>query len=1153
FGIISFTRLPVDLFPKMELPMTVVVTNYSNAAPTEVESMVTRPIEQQVATTENISGITSYSSEGMSLVLAEFENGTDMNFAGLNIREKIDLVADYLPESASKPMVISMNPDMLPIASLYISGDLDMSELTRIAQDEIIPAFERMEGVASTSMFGGTEEEIRVSVDQARLEGYHLTLAQISQALSASNISLPSGVVKKGNLDVVVRTIGEFHSLDELKNVALPLPTQEVVRLGDIAEIVKRERVQQTIGRVDGNPAIGVSINKQTVANTVQVDRRLDQVIAELKEKYPYIEITPGINQADFINESIAFVTESAILGCLLAVLICLLFLRSFASTMIIAISIPTSIIATFILMFATGFTMNMLSLSGLAVGIGMLVDDSIVVMENIFRRRGEGLDVTGSSVEGTREVTMPVVAATATKIAVFLPIVFVEGIASTIFKEFSFTIGFALICSLIVALTVIPMLCSRLLGRGSMHIDTDYLERPEDGLLPVGGLDGERSFNPLILFGRLLNHVIQWYTGVIRFALRHRKMILSLCVVLLVVSAALVGYVGGELLPGSDESSLSVTARMPYGTSIEDIDKVMKEIESYVATEVEGLESYSLSIGGTDMMSYGTTSSANTGTIDISLVDKRQRALSTEETVAQITEGLSDITGARVRVQATNQMSLSMGGSPIQIELSGDDYVELDRIANDVLAIVKETDGTINAASSLQEGNPEVQVVPSRAIASAYGVSAYQIAQALSQSLDGVRSTSLQEGDEQTQIILSLNGEYGSSIENLEQISMMTQTGQTVTVGEVADIALANSPARIQRQDQVRTIHVTADLSGRDLQSVSTDIERSLSTYAMPQGYQYSMGGEAEEMISSFSDLVYALLLSLLIVFMILASQFESLIQPFIVMLAIPFALTGAFIGMFLTNTPLSLVAFLGIIMLSGIVVNNSILLVDFINKNRAHYDTRTDAIVAAGRFRFRPILMTMLTTCLGLLPLALGLGSGGELIQPMGISVIGGLLFSTVVTLVLIPVIYAIIDEKREKGRLRREARRAERQERLRLRQAAEQETIPFPQQPPPAVQPAQQPAGQPAPQQPPAGAARPPLPPQQAQQPQPSQAGHPAPPPPVGAPAPGRPPVGRPAPQQQPPAGAARPPLPPRQQPPAGNSRPPQPPGGSDGRKG
>ena len=1015
FGAVSFSRLPLDLYPKMDLPMAVVMVQYPNAAPTEIESMVTRPIEQQVATTENISSMLSYSSDGSSLVMAQFENGTDMNFASLNIREKLELIGDFLPETASKPMVILANPDMMPVAEVYVSGDMDLRQLDTIVKDEILPAVERTEGVASAQEFGGEENQIAVEVDQTRLEGYHLTLSQISQALQMENISLPSGEVKRGDRELIVRTVGEFKTISDIQQLPLTLPTKEVIYLKDVATVVEKAKVRESIGRVNGVAAVGVQITKQTVANTVQVTDRLEKVIKDLEEKYPQLTFTFGLNQADFINESILFVAESAIMGCILAVLICLLFLRNLASTMIIAISIPTSIVATFILMFATGFTMNMLSLAGLAVGIGMLVDDSIVVMENIYRRRGEGLSPPEASITGAREVTMPVVAATLTKIAVFLPIVFVESIAATIFKEFSFTIGFALLCSLLVALTIVPMLCSRLFRIGNIS-----------NTVCIGRL---RYRIPLLpFFDRLIEALIRGYTRAIKYALGHRKTIVFVSLALLIGSASLVTVVGGELLPTSDEGTLSIDVEFPHGASLTESDKVMAQIEKYINDNVDGVENYTLAVGNTSqMMALGNGPSSS---ISVNLVGKNQRELSTDETVDQITGALKNITGVRITVTATSMMSMGgLGGTGVVVALTGDELTVLGKLSEDFVNIASQVKGTTNVESSLKEGNPEVRISLDRQAAARYGVSSFQLSQTLQTALTGVQSTILKREGQETDIVLSLNGAYGESIENMKQITVMTPSGAAIPIGSISEISLGNSPARIIHQNQARTVNVTVDYSNRDLQSVITDLENKLKAYNMPAGYEWQIGGQAEEMTSAFTDLVLALMLSVLIVYMILAAQFESLIQPIIIMLAIPFALTGAFILMFLSNTPLSVVAFLGIIMLAGIVVNNSILLVDFINQNQSIYKTRNEAIINAGRFRMRPILMTMLTTTLGLLPLALGFGSGGELIAPMGITVIGGLVFSTVVTLLLVPVIYAIIDDRRKRSRKKRELRKARR----------------------------------------------------------------------------------------------------------------------------
>lgn len=1008
-GAVSFSRLPIDLYPKMELPYAMVMIQYPNAAPTEIESMVTKPVEQQIATVENIKAIYSYSMEGSSIVLCEFANGTDMNFASLNMREKVALISDYLPDKASEPMFLTMDPTMMPVSQLYVSGDMSLQELNALVDDEVLPKLERSEGVAAASSFGGTEKEISVKFDQERLAGYGLTLSDISQMLAAENISLPSGEVNKGSQKLIVRTIGEFKSLDDIKHVPFVLPTREVVYLQDLATVDETTKEQTSIGRVNEVPSIGISITKQSTANTVVVSRQVNQAIEELKADHPELKFTFAYDQADYIMKSITNVAETAILSCIIAIFICFLFLRNVASTMIIAISIPTSIIATFILMYFTGLTMNVLSLSGLAIAIGLLVDDSIVVMENIFRRRDEGINALEASIAGTKEVTMPVVAATLTKIAVFLPIVFVEGIAATMFKEFSFTISFALLCSLLVALTVVPMLCSRLMNTKDMGTHVRI---------------GRRRYEMKFMngFTRGMTYLTEEYLKLLKYSLHHRKKAVIVALALLVASSVLVAFVGGELLPSSDEGSFTITAEMPYGTSLDETDKTISQIEKYVIDNIPELDVCSVAIGNANMYSI---SSANTSTVTVKLVDKQDRKRSTTEIVNKATKDLQrSILGAKLTLAESSSMTLSMGSKPVSLVLKGDDLDTLKKVSADIEEIVRGVKGTVNVSTDMTEGNPELRVMLQRNNAAQYGITSYQLANTLNAALDGATATTLKTNGDETDIILSLNDDYKQSVENLKQIVVATPTGQKVTVGEIADFAFDNSPSQITRQDQVRTVTISSNISGRDLQSISKDIDKALDKYQLPAGYTIETGGEQQEMTESFTSLGYALLLSLLLIYMILASQFESLLQPIIIMMAIPFALTGAFMALFLTGTPLSMVAFLGLIMLSGIVVNNSILLIDFINRNKEIYPTREEAIISAGRFRIRPIMMTMLVACLGLLPLSLGIGSGGELQAPMGITVIGGLLFSTVITLVIVPVLYTILDDRH----LKRAARKAE-----------------------------------------------------------------------------------------------------------------------------
>jgi len=1013
-GAVSYSRLPMDLFPKMEIPVAIVMVEYPNAAPTEIESLVTKPIEQQVATVERLKTVSSITMDGTAIIIAQFENNTNMNFATLDMREKVDLIADYLPDESSEPMILAINPDMSPIMAIYVSGDMPMSELYTLVDKELLSPIERSEGVAAASVFGGIESEVSVELSQEKLSTYGLTLSQISGMLAAENANLPSGEVDKGTKKLIVRTMGQFNSIDDIKNLPIQLANREIIRLQDVASIEEKDKDKTSIGRVNESPAIGISITKQSIANTVKVSENVNEALKQLKSDYPELTFTVGFDQADYIKNAIFNVIESAGMGCILAVLIIFLFLRNLASTMIIAISIPTSIIATFMLMYSGGLTMNILSLGGLAVAVGMLVDDSIVVLENIYRLREDGYTAENAAIDGTAQVTMPVFAATLTKIAVFLPMVFVTGITATLFREFSLTIGFALACSLVVSLSVVPMLCSKLMNTKNVGSH-------------IGLKKFRERFSILPAFTHGVNYLIEKYTLLIRYSLKHRKKVLIICFALLLLSASLIMVVGGELFPVSDEGSYTITVETPYGTSLEETDAIISQIEEYVVNNTPELESCTVAIGNMNIYSIGT---ANQSTVTVNLTDKTERRRSTTEIANAARRDLDMISGAKLTIQEESMTSMLTGGgssAAIQILIKGDDLETLRSIADDYVELIKSVEGTTDVKTDITEGNPEIRVKIDRNSAAYYGINTYQLANTLQAALSGSKATTFRSGGDEIDVNLSINDIYGQSVESMKQIQIPNATGQIVTVGDVAAFEYANSPSQINRENQVRTITVSASLSGRDLQSVSEEVRQKLDAYQLPSGYSYSTGGQQKEMVDAFTSLAQALLLSIVLVYMILASQFESLIEPLIIMMAVPFALTGAFIALFITGTPLSMVGFLGIIMLVGIVVNNSILLIDFINQNRAKAADRTEAIVAAGRYRVRPIIMTMLTTSLALIPLAMGIGSGGELEAGMGITVIGGLLFSTFITLIIIPVIYSLTDDMKIRVRERRAARHA------------------------------------------------------------------------------------------------------------------------------
>ncbi|MCG8484655.1 MAG: efflux RND transporter permease subunit [Clostridia bacterium] len=1004
-GVVSFTMIPLDLYPSMEVPVALVIVQYPNTAPEEIETLITKPIEQQLATVENLKALTSISSEGSSLVVAEFEYGTDMNFASLEMREKVAILSDYLPDNSSDPMVFKINPQMLPIMEIQFSSEMPLSELHTLIDKEIDSKLERISGVASADIFGGLEEEIAITIDQEKLTGYQLSLSQISSTLSSENINLPSGNVDKGSKEMLVRTIGEFQSIDEIKNIPIMIPTGELIVLSDIAYIEEGFKEQDALSRVNGVPSIGVILTKQSTANTVTTADRVLSTLDDIQQEYPDLEVSIGYNQADFINRAVSNVSRTAMIGGLLAIVVLFLFLYSMRSTLIIAIAIPVSVIATFALMYFNDITLNIISLGGLALGVGMLVDNSIVVLENIYRLQEDGVPSLDAAINGSKEVTAAIFASTMTTVAVFLPVVFVKGFTAILFKELSFTVTFSLLASFGVAITVVPMLCSKFLSvRQTPEIINEEAKKSKFS----------RIKSKLNFMEKFIHMISSKYVFLLEKSLVRRKRTIAIAVVLFVVSLGLLGVIGGELFPQADEGSLTIDITTPYGTSLADTDEIIMDIESYIAT-IDEVKTYTVSIGASSFFSMGANE--NTSTIRVELVKQEERKRTTSDIATEIRNELSTLSGAEYALTESSQSSGGGGAAPIEIKIQGDDLTTLREISEDIITMVASVEGTTEIDTDVEEGNPEIRVFLDRQKSSYFGITAYQLAKTLESSLTGTAATTYKVDGDEIDISISLSSTAQESIEGMKQILVQSPTGQYVPVGQIAKFEYGNSPSQIQRENQVRTITISSKLYGRDLGSVSREISEKLSEYTMPFGYSYEMGGQQKDMQEAFADLSLALLLSILLVYMILASQFESLLQPFIIMMSVPFALTGAFLGLFFTGKPLSLPAFIGLIVLAGIVVNNAIVLIDFINQQRKSGVERKSAIINAGKTRLRPILMTTLTTVLGLTPLALGIGEGSEIQAPMGVSVIGGLSFSTLVTLILIPVLYSLLDDVKRK----------------------------------------------------------------------------------------------------------------------------------------
>ncbi len=1017
-GIFSLVSIPKDLMPDIQMPYALVMTTYGGASPAEVESMVTEPVEQALASVENLEEMVSYSMENSSIVLLEFNVDTDMNFATLDMREAVGMISDYLPDDCSEPMIMKLDMNMLPVMQIYVSGDMDLSRLNTIVQDDLLSYFERSSGVASVSVQGGVDEEIAIEFNQQSLSSYGLNLTTVASLLAAENINLPSGEVGKGDNKLIVRTMGEFDSVEDIKNVPLMVSDYSIVRLGDVATITREYADQEDISRIDGNTAIGIMVSKQSDANTVDVCENVAETIKELEKEYPDLTFTVGYDGSDYINSSISSVAKSALIGALLAVFVVLLFLGNVRSTLVIAISIPTSLLATFALMQWRGMTLNLITLCSLTLVVGMLVDNSIVVLENIFRLRQSRNSAKEAAMDGSKEIFGAIIASTLTTVLVFLPIALSNGMASLIFSDFCFTIIIALLASLVVALTVVPMFSSKLL---EANVSNKYLM--------VGTKRYKYRFIPR--FMDFIERVKENYKVYVDKALHHRKKFIIGCVIAFLASCLLVVIVGWELLPEMDEGSVSITVNTPYGTSLADKDRIMTTVEEY-CMGIDEVDHISLTTG-----SLSALSASNGATITVLLKDIGDRDRSTKEVAKQIEKWSKDITGAEINVSGSSSIESMFASHDLSYNIMGKSDETLNEIGNELLAEVSKLDCVDAASLDVEEGNPEIQVVIDRGAASRYGVTAYQLATGLSNALSGTSSTDVTINEDTMSVKLSLDDSYAESVENMKQILITGNYGTAVPVSEIATFKYDNSPSVIKHNNQANYICLNVDVKG-SLNKSADKVNAVVENYVFPEGYYYNTEGLEEQMYDVFSDMLLALIVAVALVFLLLAAQFESITMPFIVVMAIPFAMSGAFLALFVTNTALSMTSFLGLIILVGTVVNNSILLVEFINQNKKIMG-RDEALVQAGAMRLRPILMSCGTTVIGMIPLSLGLGDGGEMLAPMGISIIGGLVASTVVTLFLIPVIYSIIDDK-EIARKERRKLIAERTAALQLEWAKE-----------------------------------------------------------------------------------------------------------------
>ena len=997
-GFFTYSKLSVDLLPEMDLPVIAVLTTYSGVGPEEVESGVTELLESALTTVSNIDTLQSISSTGQSIIVMMFKWGTDMDAAAVEVRDSIGYVEGFLPSGADEPMVIKMDPTMMPVMQIGISG-ADLAQVQEVVEEVIEPRLSRIPEVASVIMTGGQDREVKVEIDPVRLENYGLTLSQVAQVLQAENFNMSSGKVTQGSREYFVRNMQQFETVEDIRNVAILTATGLNLRLGDIATVTDGYKEMEQYTRINHEEAVGVHIMKQSGANTVKTSKAVREELAKIqKEMNLDFDVAIVYDSADYIQDSINSTIRMIFEGALLAVLVLFLFLRNMRSTLVIFTAIPLSIIATFILMYFYGTTLNLITMGGLALGVGRIVDDSIVVFENIYRHRSLGLPPMEAAVTGATEVGGAVLASTLTFVAVFLPMVFVEGLASILFSPMAMTISFAILCSLAVALTVIPLMSSRMLTDKSM-------QRTREG--------SGRVFGVVQKFGQWLDNLGERYKVLLQACLNHRRRVIILVTALMVAAIAVIPLVGVEFMPASDSGEISVSIETDKGSTLEDTDVIVRQVEDRLL-DIPEVETVFTSVGssGSMMMSVGG-GGTNSSTIYVKLSPKNERDRGVEIVAEEIREKLAGIAGAKYSVSVMDATSSFGSTSPVVVQISGDDLDMLKEIATEVADIVRATPGTREVTSSITDGNPEMQIRIDRARAAAYGLTPMQVASEIKNAMDGTVATRYKVEGQEIDVKLAYTSEGHDDVDYLTNLTILTPQGAVVKLSQIATFDLAQGPVQIIREDQVRKAEVSADLLNRDLNSVMNDIKAGIAKMELPAGYEISYGGENEQMMESFSSLAIALLLAILLVYSVMAVQYESFFNPFVIMFSVPTCIIGVVLSLLLTGRTFNITAFIGVIMLVGIAVSNAIVYVDYLKQLRERGMERNAAIVEAGRVRLRPILMTAFSTILAMLPMAIGFGEGAEMIAPMATVVIGGLLASTLITLVLVPVVYSIFDD--------------------------------------------------------------------------------------------------------------------------------------------
>jgi HAE1 family hydrophobic/amphiphilic exporter-1 len=1003
-GLYSLTQLPIDLYPEMELPFIGVVTTYSGASASDIETNVTRPVEDALNSVSNLKEITSTSSDGLSVIFMNFEYGTNLDEASNDIRSNLGFIDRVLPKDAEKPMIMKFNSSMMPIIFYAVTAKESYRGLEKILDEKIVNPLNRIEGVGSVNLAGVPGRKVYIDVDPRKMEAYNLTIEQIGGVLAAENMNMPAGYMEMGKTDYPLRIQGEFPESDIMKNIVISSYNGNNVYLRDVAVVRDTIRETRLDTRINGRQGMTLYVQKQSGGNTVKVTREVEQTLEKLKKDLPAdVKIEKLFDSATFIKDSISNLTETLLYAAIFVVLVVLFFLGRWRATLIIIVTIPISLVVAFIYLFITKESVNIISLTSLSIAIGMVVDDAIVVLENITKHVERGSRPREAAIYATNEVWLAVIVTTLTVVAVFFPLTFVSGLTGVLFKQLGMLVTITIITSVVAAITLTPTMSALLLKWYPIRKDA-----------PFWTYDGS--------IRKWLDSFDRFYEKTLRWALHHKRVTVLLALVIFIGSMALFTKIDTEFFPEADQSEVNATIELQTGTRVDETLKTTDKIDKIVKEKFPEVKLTSTSTGADDEAGFSSLFGAG-GThvisYTIALVPIEERKRSSQEIAEELRSELAKIPEIVDYTVGTQQNMGSFGSNTVDVEIYGYNIAETNNVAEELAAKIRKVRGAKDVTISRDKSKPELQIILDQGKMMANGLNTATVSAAVRNRVSGLTSTRLRQSGDEYDVVVRFREDARSTLTDIENIAITNPMGQVIRLGEIANIKEFWSPPSIERKRRERIVTVSFTPYKRSLTELQAEVQKAIDTTQLPSGVMVQISGAIQDQMESFMDIAFLIVISLILVYLVMASQFESLKMPFIIMFSIPFAFSGVAIALFLTKTTLSVISAIGAVMLIGIVVKNAIVLVDFINLMRERGNELYEAIALSGRSRLRPVIMTSATTILGMLPLALSKGSGSELWSPMGIAVIGGLVFSTLVTLVLVPVIYTIFARRGERNK--------------------------------------------------------------------------------------------------------------------------------------